>query len=172
VPAVAVKVALEEPVAVKVALEEPNGIVTLEGTDRASTLELSPATTGLPVAEALRLTVHVVVPPEDREVGAHPMEDRVKAGVTKMLPPVAETVIGYPATDAARVPLTPMDMEPAVGASVTVTTATMPFGIAFVLSPLVRQIYELAPPAQLKVFPAEVNTDPGITEKLVTLAEG
>ncbi len=159
-------------VAVKVALEEPNGIVTLEGTDRASTLELSPTTTGLPVAEALRLTVQVVVPPEDREVGAHPMEDRVKAGVTKMLPPVAETVIGYPATDAPRVPLTPMDIELALWASATVTTATLPSGIVFVLSPVVRQVYAAGPPTQLMLLPADVIAALGVTEKPVTLAEG
>ena len=156
----------------KVALEEPNGIVTLEGTDRASALELSPTTTGLPVAEALRLTVHVVVPPEDREVGAHPMEDRVKAGVTKMLPPVAETVIGYPATDAPRVPLTPMDIELALWASATVTTATLPSGIVFVLSPVVRQVYAVAPPTQSMLLPADVIAALGVTEKPVTLAEG
>jgi len=47
-------------VAVKVALEELNGIVTLAGTDGAVTLELNPTTTGLLVAAALRPTVHVV----------------------------------------------------------------------------------------------------------------
>ena len=81
-------------VAVKVALEELSGIVTLGGADRAGTLELNPTTTGPLVAAALRLTVQVAVPPADREFGAHPREDTVKAGVTKMLPPVAETVIG------------------------------------------------------------------------------
>jgi hypothetical protein len=114
----------------------------------------------------------VVVPPEDREVGAHPMEDRVKAGVTKTLPPVAETVIGYPATDAPRVPLTPMDIELALWASATVTTATLPSGIVFVLSPVVRQVYAVAPPTQSMLLPADVIAELGVTEKLVTLAEG
>lgn len=158
-------------VAVKVALEEPNGIVTLAGTTRAGTLELNTTTTGLPVAIALRLTVHVAVPLEDREVGAHPREDTVKAGVTKMLPPVAETGIGFAATDAPRAPLTPMDMLLAVWASATVTTATLPSGMVFVFSPLVRQMYEAAPPAQLMLLPADVIAALGVTEKLVTLAE-
>jgi len=159
-------------VAVKVELEELSGIVTLEGAERAGTLELSPTTTGPLVAAALRLTVHVVVPPADSELGAHAREDTVKAGVTKMLPPVAETVIGYPAADAARVPLTPMGIELAPGASATVTTATLPSGIVFAFSPLVRQVYAVPPPTQLILLPADVMAALGVTEKLVTLAEG
>jgi hypothetical protein len=159
-------------VAVKVALEEFIGIVTLAGAGRAGTLELNPTTTGPLVAAELRLTVQVVVPPEDREVGVHPREDMVKAGVTKMLPPVAETEIGYPATDAPRVPLTPMDIELAPWASTTVTTATLPSGIVFVLSPFVRQVYPVAPPPQVMFLPADVIAALGVTEKLVTLAEG
>ena len=159
-------------VAVKVALEKLSGIVTLAGTGRAGTLELNPTTTGPLVAVALRLTVQVVIPPGDREVGAHPTEVRVTGAVTEMLPPVAETATGYPATEAPKVPLTPMDIELALGASVTVTTATMPSGIVFVFIPLVRQMYELALPAQLIILPADVNTAPGVTEKLVTLVEG
>jgi hypothetical protein len=159
-------------VAVNVTLEEFNGMVTLAGTAKAGTLELNPTTTGPLVAAALRLTVHVIAPPEDREVGAHPREDTIKAGVTNMLPPVAETAIGYPATDAPRVPLRPMDIELALGASATVTTATLPSGIVFVLSPLVRQVYAVPPPTQLMLLPAEVIAALGVTEKLVTLAEG
>ena len=105
-------------------------------------------------------------------MGAHPKEDTVKAGATKMLPPVAETEIGYPATDAPRVPLTPMDIELTLGTSPTVTTATLPSGIVFVLSPVARQMYEFAPLAQLMLLPEEVNPELGATEKLVTLAEG
>ena len=159
-------------VAVKVALEEFSGIVTLAGTGREGRLELNPTTTGPLVAAALRPTVHVVAPPEDREVGAHTRELKVAGAATAMLPPVAETAMGYPATDAPKAPLTPMDIEPAFGASVTVTTATLPSGIVFVLSPFVRQMYALAPPTQLIVLPADVSTGPGVTEKLVTLAAG
>jgi hypothetical protein len=64
-------------VAVNVTVEEFNGIVTLAGTAMAGTLELNPTTTGPLVAAALRLTVHAVAPPEDREMGAHP-RDTVK----------------------------------------------------------------------------------------------
>jgi hypothetical protein len=159
-------------VAVKVALEEFSGIVTLAGTGREGRLELKPTTTGPLVAAALRPTVHVVAPPEDREVGVHTREVKVTGAATAMLPPVAETGIGYPATDAPKAPLTPMDIELALGESVTVTTARLPSGIVFVLSPLVRQMYALAPPTQLSVLPADVSTDPGVTEKLVTLAPG
>lgn len=156
-------------VAVKVAVKEPVGIVTLAGTMSAGKLELSPITTGL-VAAALRLTVQVLVPPEDNEPGVHARE--VKDATTKMLPPVPDTGMGYPATDAPKVSLTPMENEPAPGASVTVTTATFPSRIVFVFSPLVRQMYALAPPEQLIVLPADINTGPGVTEKLVTLAAG
>ena len=159
-------------VVVKVALEEFTGIVTLAGTARPGTLEVNPATTGPLVAEALRLTVHVAVPPEDREVGAHPREDTVKGGVTKMLPLVAETEIGYPSTDAPRVPLMPMGIELALGVSATVTIATLPSGIVFVFSPLVKQMYAVPPPTQLMLLPADVIAGLGVTEKLVTLADG
>ena len=158
--------------AANVALEAFNGIVILVGAARAGTLELNPTTTGPLVAAAPRLTVHVVVPPEDSELGVHPREDRVKAGVTKMLPPVVDIKTGYPATDAAMVPPTPMDIELALGASATVTIATLPSGIVFALSPVVRQVNPVAPPMQLRFLPADVIAALGVTEKLVTLAEG
>jgi hypothetical protein len=158
--------------AVKVASEELNGIVTLAGVGRAGTLELNPTTTGPLVAAPLSLTVHVVNPAEDREVGVQAREVRVTGVATAMLPPVAERGMGYPATDEPKVPLTPIDIGLAFGASVTLTTATLPSGIVFVLSPLVRQIYALAPPAQLIVLPADVRIGPGATEKFVTLAAG
>ena len=70
------------------------------------------------------------------------------------------------------VPPTPMDIELAFGASATVTTATLPSGMVFVFSPFVRQMYEAAPPAQLMLLPADVSAAPGVTERLVTPAEG
>jgi hypothetical protein len=159
-------------VAVKVALEEFNGIVTLAGTVRAGTLELNPTTSVPFVAAALRLTVQVVVPPEGRDVAAHPREVRVTGVPTKMLPPVAEMGMGYPASDAPKVLLTPIDIEPAAGASPTVTSAMPPSGIVFVLNPVARQMYELTPPAQIMLLPEDVSAELGDTEKLVTLAEG
>jgi hypothetical protein len=159
-------------VAVKVEREEPNGMVTLAGTGRAGTLELNPTTTGPLVAAPLRLTVHVVTPAEDREAGIHARDVKLTGVATAMLPPVAERGTGYPARDEPKVPLTPMDIGLAFGASVTVTTATLPSGIVFMLSPLVRQMYALAPPAQLIVLPADVSIGPGATEKLVILAAG
>ena len=117
--------------------------------------------------------MHVVAPPDDSEVGAHARELKVTDDVdTKILPPVADTGMGYPATDAPKVSLTLMDIELALWASATVTSATLPSGIVFVLSPFVRQMYALASPAQLIDLPADVSTGPGITEKLVTLAAG
>ena len=158
--------------AVKVALEEFNGIVTLAGTARAATLELNPTTTAPFVAAALRLTVHVVVPPEDRELAAHPREVRVPGGATRMLPPVAEMGMGYAAPDAPKVLLTPIDIELAPGASATVTSAMPPSGIVFALGPVARQMYELAPPAQLMLLPEDVSAELGDTEKPVTLPKG
>jgi hypothetical protein len=159
-------------VALNVTLEEFNGIVTLAGAISAGTLELNPTTTGPLIAAVLRPTVHVVAPPEDREAGAHAREETVKAGVTKIFPPVAETETGYPSTDAPSVPLTPMAIELAVGASATVMTATLPSGIVFVFSPLVRQVNAAAPPTQLIPLPAAVIAEPGVTENPVTLAAG
>ena len=158
--------------AVNVALEEFSGIVTLAGAEREGRLELNPTTTGPLVAAELRPTVHVVAPPEDKDVGAHPRDVKVTGAATAMLPPVPDTGTGYPATDAPKAPLTPTDIELALGESVTVTTATVPSEIMFVFSPLVRQMYALAPPTQLIALPADVSTGPGVTEKLVTLAAG
>jgi len=157
-------------VAVKGALEEFSGIVTLVGTERAGTLELSPTSTGLPVAAAPRLTVHMLEPLEDNDVGVQASDVTIVA--TEMLPPVPDTGMGYPATDAPKMSLTPMDIELTPWARATVTIATLPSGITFVLRPLVRQIYELAPPAQLIVLPADISAGPGVTEKLFTLADG
>jgi hypothetical protein len=159
-------------VALNVILEEFNGIVTLAGAISAGTLELNPTTIGPLVAAALKPTVHVVAPPEDREAGAHAREETVKAGVTRMFPPVADTGTGYPATDAPKVSLTSMYIELAVGASATVTTATLPSGIVFVFNPLVRQVNAAAPPTQLIPLPAAVIAGPGVTENPVTLAAG
>lgn len=134
--------------AVKVALEAFKGIVTVAGTTRAGTLELSPTATAAFV-EALKLTVQVLVPPEDRELGAHATEVRVGGGAMGgttggaaivMLPPVAATGMAYPAGDAPRVPATAMGNEVAVGASTTLTTATLPSGITFELIPVARHV--------------------------------
>jgi hypothetical protein len=65
-----------------------------------------------------------------------------------------------------------MDIELALGASATATTAMLPSGMVFALIPLVRQVYALPPPAQLMLLPADVIAALGVTEKLVTLEEG
>ena len=77
-----------------------------------------------------------------------------------------------PAADAPKVLPTPIDIELALGASATVTTATPPFGIMFVLSPAATQVYEFAPAVQLMLLPEDVREEAGVTEKPVTLAEG
>src|ERR1039457_148387 len=106
-------------------------MVTLADTARPGTLELNPTTTAPFVAAALRLAVQVLVPPDDRELGAHPTEVMVTGGATKMLPPVADMGMASPAGDAPKVPLTPMNIEVALGSSATVKTASLPFGIVF-----------------------------------------
>jgi hypothetical protein len=127
-------------VAVKVALEEFKGTVTLAGTTSPDTVELSPTVTAPLVAAALRLTVQVVVPREDSELAAHPTEVRVTGVATRMFPPVAVMGMASPAMDPPKAPLTPMEIELALGASITVTTATLPSGIVFVLNPVVTQM--------------------------------
>jgi hypothetical protein len=82
---------------------------------------------------------------------------------TEMLPPVADMGMASPAMDAPNVPLTPIVIELALEASPTVTTATLSFGITFVLSPVATQIYELAPPAQLILLPEDVKAEAGVT---------
>jgi len=159
-------------VAAKVALEAFRGIVTLAGTTKPGTLELSPTTTAPLVAAALKPTVQVAEPPEDSELGAQLTEVRVTVAATLMPPPVAEIGMAPPVGDAPRAPLTPIDTELVVEASVAVTVATTPFEIVFVFRPVARQVYELVPLAQEMLLPEDVNAGLGVTEKLVTLVDG
>ena len=122
-------------------------------------------------AALLRLTVQVLEALGPRLLGLQASAE-MSTGATEMLPPIADMGMASPAMDAPKVPLTPIVIELALGASPTVTTATLPFGITFVLSPVATQINELAPPAQLMLLPEDVRAESGVTEKLVTLAEG
>ncbi|MEO8597672.1 MAG: hypothetical protein ABI759_30410 [Candidatus Solibacter sp.] len=122
-------------VALKVVLVAFNGIVTVAGTTRPAAFELNPTTAGPPVAGALSFTVQFVVPPDDRDPGAQLKVVTVTGARTRMLPPVAETAMESPVADAPMEPLTPMSTELAPSASATVTTATLPSGMAPALTP-------------------------------------
>ena len=123
-------------------------------------------------AALLRLTVQVLEALGPRLVGLQASAEMSTGAATEMLPPVADMGMAFPIVDAPNAPLTPIVIELALGASPTVTTATLPFGITFVLNPVATQINELAPPAQLMLLPEDVRAESGVTEKLVTLAEG
>jgi hypothetical protein len=123
-------------------------------------------------AALLRLTVQVLEALGPRLLGLQASAEMSTGAATEMLPPVADMGMAFPIVDAPKVPLTPIVIELALEASPTVTTATLSFGITFVLSPVATQIYELAPPAQYILLPEDVKAEAGVTEKLVTLAEG
>ena len=136
-------------------------------------LVLDRVTIAPPVGAALvRVTVQVLEELGPRLVGLQVSAEISTGATTEMLPPVADMGMAFPAADAPKVLPTPTVSELALGASTTVTTATLPFGIMFVLSPVATQIYELAPPAQLMPLPEDVRAAAGVTEKLVTPAEG
>jgi hypothetical protein len=114
-------------------------------------------------AALLRVTVQVLEALGPRLVGLQASAEMSAGAATEMLPPVADMGMAFPIVDAPKVPLTPIVIELAFEASPTVTTATLSFGITFVLRPVATQVYELAPPAQFILLPEDVKAEAGVT---------
>lgn len=128
-------------VAVKVAEEDPADTVTDPGTF-SSPLLLDSETVAPPAGAAwLKVTVQVEVFPELRVVGLHVTALKAAGVITTTLPAVPFRVREVPEGDAPRVFVTPMGTVPvAVAESVTLTTATAPFGIAVLFRPETRHV--------------------------------
>lgn len=96
----------------------------------------------------------------------------VTALLTVMVAPVPPLEMVVPEGEDATVLLILTGTPPvAVAASVTVTTATVPFWIIVALdNPTIRQVYEPFPPAQLSVLLAAVAAEPAVMVTLVMLA--
>ena len=92
--------------------------------------------------------------------------------MTLTVPPVAETATASPPRDAPNAFVTAIATAGAFGASKTETVAATPLGIVFELTPVARQVYALALPAQVTDLFAETNAAPAATVKPVTLADG
>jgi hypothetical protein len=133
-------------VAVKFADEDPAGTITEAGT-LSNPLLLESDTLAPPEgAGCAKVTVQVEVPAELRMVGLHTTLRRPLGRPTDMIPPVplAETLLASGA--AITTPVTPIGTAPGAPLeSVTLTTATVPFAMAFWLSPATRQVEEPLP---------------------------
>lgn len=119
-------------VALKVALEYPAATVTVAGTDSARlSVEIA---TEAPTAGAapLKVTVQRELPPDPREDGLHASED---GATTVTTAPAAVVVTGEPFGSLAMVPVRPIAVDCALGASVRVTVATNPEAIPVVFMP-------------------------------------
>ena len=158
-------------VAVKVAVVSPAATVTLCGTDRSALLEVRD--TAVPPAGAvpLRETTQLDVPSEFREPSVHASDvspSGALAPVVVMVEP--EPVMAMPPPDAeAPATLDRFRMVPlAVAASVTDTVAAIPFWMMLELSPVARQVYNPADPAQEMALPAAVKAGPAATLMALT----
>jgi hypothetical protein len=74
--------------------------------------------------------------------------------------------------DAPSPPETLIAAEVVLLAKVIDTVATVPLAMTLELIPLARQMYAVAEPEQLSVFPAAVRAGPALAVKAVTEAAG
>jgi len=139
-PKAAVMVALREapttaPAAVKFALVAPAGTVTLAGTVRAVSDELS-KTVWLDLTVWLNVTAQAEVKGVYNNGGVQLKVLTVIGVPIVMVPPEPAAVMPAPSGEAASVPVTPIaTLVVTAGDRVTVTTATVPLAIVFSLIP-------------------------------------
>ena len=154
-------------VELKLADVEPPGMVTLAGTGRDSDEEVM-FTLALGAVALVRVTVQLTFAPDAIDEGLHAMLERagMVAEPTLTAPPEVARRAASPAADAPRAPFTPTPTEAPLSrldARLTVTTATTPSGMAFVLIPHARQVYWPAAAEQFSDLPAPANTGPSVT---------
>lgn len=153
------------------------------------TLELSVTLEPSAPAVPLRVTVQVEEAPEAIDPGEQlteltatvpgvvggvvvvPVPVPVLVGMV-IVPPVAETVTGSPATDVPSAFGMLMDEVAALLVKVAVTTATTPLEIVLELMPDATQVYPAAPPEHAIDFPAAVAAAPAVTLRLAIEADG
>jgi hypothetical protein len=126
----------------------------------------------LVAAGLLNVTVQPAVAPEASEERLQEMPLSTELTVWVAVPLVAVTLTWLPLTDAPSAPETPMAAEVALFAKVMDTVATVPLAMTLELIPLARQMYAVAEPEQLSVFPAAVRAGPALAAKAVTEAAG
>lgn len=121
--------------AVKLAEVAPPATVTAPGTVRLVALLLRVTAVPPAGAAALRVTAQFALPGVTMEVGLHPSELRLTAGVTVMLLPVPLTARARPLGRAPNVPLTPTLVVPDASVTVMLAVATTPSLIGVVFRP-------------------------------------
>jgi hypothetical protein len=127
-------------VALKLA-EDPDAILIVAGTPSAAFVLL--AATAIPPSGTLpdRVTVQELVSLDPNDSGLQTSEEIVTAGATTVtVPPEAVTASELPSAVAPRLPVTLILVARAVGASVTVASATTPGAIVLAFMPESRQV--------------------------------
>ena len=159
-------------VTVNVAVVAPGATVTEAGTLTGALFLERDMSAPAPEAACVMVTVHVDVLPEFTLAGLHDTLLRLAARITEMLPavPVSETPVPSGAaaetfvTATFSVPVAPL-------ARVTLTIATVPFAMAFWLSPDTKHVEEPLLLEQLSDLDAAVAAGPTVTLRLAMLAE-
>ena len=138
------------------------------GTVRLGELELRLT---VPPPDPLRTTVHVLEALGAKVPGLHAMELITGTAATLTMPPVPVTAIASPVNEAPRLLLMVIGTA-LLPDGVTDRVATTPLEIALGFNPHAMHAYELIPPAQDMLLPADDNAGPAVTLKLPTLAAG
>jgi len=163
-------------VAVNVVPVAPAATVTDVPGTGSSALLLDSATTVPPAGAApLSVTVQLVLPELDTVVGAQAKEVTVGPGPPPSpitIPPVADTAMALPETDAAPPLLIPMVVLITAAAIVRFTTATVPLAIILAFSPEATQVYAPETAAQFNTLAALVAAAPAAAEIERTLLGG
>ena len=154
--------------AVKVALLEPEAMTRDGGTVMLVVLELR-ITMVPPLPAPLRCTVQTVELPAFKARGLHVMPLTVVREAPLTDPPVAEIATASPIAEAPMALVTATAAADAAGMD---TVATIPFAIVLVFVPDAMHTNALALPAQVRVLPADDNTGPATTLRLVTVPAG
>lgn len=154
-------------VELKLADAKPAGTVTLAGTGSDGD-DVARFTVAFDCVTDVRATAQLMLPPELTDVGLHEILEREGVLPEPTFTPPAELDSGTlsPRDDTPRPPFTPTPTVVPLArldASVTVTTATTPDGMAFALDPTARHEYVPVPAVQFSDLPALASAGPPAT---------
>jgi hypothetical protein len=149
VPAVAVKVAVDDPGATDTAAGVVNDAVLLES-----------ATVPPPVFD--NVTVQFADAPEANEVGVQLTALMIVGTRAVIVPPVVVNVPAVPSGIAAIPSISPMAVDVTPLAILTFTVATAPFAMMFVFWPTSTQEYVVDPLTHERDFPAATAAGPAV----------
>jgi hypothetical protein len=152
--------------------EDPAATVTDAGAVIPLEAEIPTEAPELPAGE-LNVTVQFAVLPGASTAGLHEIveicaDEAVNAGLTVMVPPLAETGINLAERSTATLLRIDMAVFPEAEESETLTFATVPLPMASVFCPAATQVYLAAPGKQVRVFWAAVSAGPAVMVNCAT----